>query len=76
MFNREMFSRESPSTSVKLPPMSILPSDWILKAYTAVAGASGNTPVPGLKLVSIESSEFYRAILLRATPLISVNFPP
>ncbi len=75
-FRRAIYWRVSPSTSVKLPPMSNLPSDWTITAYTAVEGASGNTPVPGSKLVSDEPSEFKRVILLWAVPLNSVKFPP
>jgi hypothetical protein len=63
-----------PPTAVKIPPITIFPSGWIVIAMTSLFA-------PGLNDVSTEPSPFSRAIRLRVVfpkppPPTFVNDPP
>src|SRR5690554_7276040 len=63
-----------PSYVVKLPPIKILPLGVI--AIASTLDETPDTPDPGSKELSIEPSEFNRAIPFLGTPLYEVKFPP
>ena len=77
-FNLAIFLLAAPLYVVNNPPISIIPSLWILQALIAVAELVGElvTPVPILKVASILPEGVILTIPFLLTPLKLVNAPP